>query len=149
MSRRGSLYRTAKRKAGFKVKNSNQLVKANEVTAMAQNVHDLKSGSVGDVRRLFTGNGDLLFVTTGDWVISQGITLRTKISEGVYTPGLPSTTWTYQIKAYAAGRQEDESPDICRKSYTGFILWNIDWLGEHFPAIREIAQSQYEVKQYW
>ena len=130
------------------MKSSNQLVKANEVTAAAKNVHDLKTGSAKEVRELFTGNGGLLFVTTGDWVISQGITLRTKVNQE-FTPGLPATVWTHQIKSYAAGRGEDENPDICRKSYTGFILWNIDWLDDHFPEIREIVQAQYEVKQYW
>ena len=137
MSRRGSLYRLAKRKGGGGMMKS--LVKANEVTSGARTVRDLKSQSIADLRELFTGvDGSLLFVTTGDFVISKGITL---LSETHPTDGMRASGWTHHIKTYAAKIGDDDNPDIVRKSYAGITIWNADWLEVHFPEIRRRAKE--------
>lgn len=126
------------------------LVKANEITSSAKTVHDLKSDSISELRKLFTGDdGNLLFVTTGDYVISKGITL---LSENSPNDGMRASGWTHQIKSYAAEIGDADNPDIVRKTYAEITIWNVEWLERNFPVIRRRAKEAFEAKQentYW
>ncbi len=122
------------------------LVPANAVTDHIQTVHEIQKGNKDELRRLFTGdNGDDLYVTSGDWVISQGLSLKTKDDD----MGLRANQWTYQFKAYAAEFGDAENPDIVRITYAGITIWNVEWLEKNFPAIRDRVRHQYETKKFW
>ena len=122
------------------------LVKANTVTSHAKTVRDLKSFDIDELRRLFTGDdGSLLFVQAGDYVTFKGISLRTQDDND----GLPASGWTHQFKICAAEIGDAENPDIVRKTYAGFTVWNVDWLEQNFDEIRGRAQSSKQQKNFW
>ena len=129
--------------------NSKSLVRANDITSNAKTVRDLKTDSAAELRQMFTGNPgqDLLFVSTGDYVMSKGITLKSQSNPS--DDGLNAIGWTNQIKKYAASIGDEENPDIVRKSYSGITLWNVDWLEVHFPEIRRRAKAAKQTTVYW
>jgi hypothetical protein len=122
------------------------LVPANAVTDHIKTVRGIEKCDKDALRRLFTGDsGYDLYVTSGDWVISQGLSLKTKDDD----MGLRANQWTHQFKSYAAEFGDADNPDIVRLTYAGITIWNVEWLAANFPAIRERVRHQYETKKFW
>ena len=122
------------------------LVPANAVTDRIITVRDIEKGSNEALRRLFTGDsGNELYVTSGDWILSQGLSLKTKEDD----MGLRANQWTHQFKSYAAEFGDAENPNIVRQTYAGITIWNVDWLKANFQAIRDRVRHQYETKKFW
>lgn len=122
------------------------LVPANSVTSTAQTVRDVPTNNVEELRKLFTGDdGSLLFVQSGDYITFKGIKLRTQDDRD----GLDAKGWTHQIKSYAAEIGDGENPNIVRKTYAGFTVWNVDWLEANFPDIRKRARASKQQQNFW
>jgi hypothetical protein len=122
------------------------LIPVNAVTAHAKTVRSIEQGNLAELKKLFTGDsGNELYVTSGDWVVSHGLTLKTKDDD----MGLRANQWTYQFKAFAAEFGDADNPNIVRVTYAGITIWNVEWLSANFDEIRERVRHQYETKTFW
>jgi len=122
------------------------LVKANDVTRTAKNVMSIESCNMKELRKLFTGDsGQDLYVTSGDWVVAQGFSLKTKDDD----LGLRASGWTHHFKQYAAENGDANNQNIVRQTYAGITIWNVEWLAKHFDEIRRRVKEQHEKKRYW
>ena len=122
------------------------LVPANAVTEHVRNVRSIEKNNLAALRKLFTGDaGDELYVTSGDWIISQGLSLKSKDDD----MGLRANQWTHQFKTYAAEFGDADNPSIVRQTYAGITIWNVEWLERNFKEIRGRVKAQFETKTFW